>query len=220
MNIKSCGRLNAIYNLPDKDKSFSANRRNFHNDVSLSGFLFPAMKKLTQERLKELLHYDPITGMFTWIKPLAIRVNAGDTAGYKCPRGYIMMGVGGVYHRAHRLAWLYMYGYLPELSIDHINRVKGDNRISNLREASRQCNMRNSDISSKNTSGITGVSWHATNKRWQARITVNDKRMHLKTCKSIADAALARWDAEVKYGFPACNTTSTSYLYLKRNNLL
>ena len=89
---------------------------------------------LTQSELKSLLHYDPETGLFTWIAPLSNRVQVGDVCSTVAPIGYILIGVRGQKLYAHRLAWLYMTGEWPENQIDHINCVKTDNRWANLRE--------------------------------------------------------------------------------------
>ena len=132
-------------------------------------------KKLTQERLKELLHYDTETGFFTWRKiEVKNQVKVGDIAG-SLSSGYVYICVDQTSYRANRLAWLYEYGYFPEHEVDHKNRIKNDNRICNLREVSHQCNMRNVDILNTNTSGVTGVTFCNTFKKWRAKIERNKK---------------------------------------------
>ena len=96
-------------------------------------------KKLTQKRLRERFYYDASTGILYYKKP---RKNK-SVAGYDDGRGYLLTIIDGERHYNHRLAWLYVYGYLPENFIDHINRNTLDNRISNLREVSATCNARN-----------------------------------------------------------------------------
>jgi len=102
------------------------------------------MKTLpTQERLKELLDYDPTTGLFYWKKPTARCIKVGDAAGYQ-QKGYTIIKVDGKKFYAHRLAWRYVYGEDPlSLSIDHINRDRTDNRISNLRVCNQHQNQGN-----------------------------------------------------------------------------
>lgn len=89
--------------------------------------------KLTQKRLKKLLYYNPDTGIFTW-KINSRRSLKDAPAGNLHPSGYIRIGIDSKEYRAHRLAFLYMEGYIPENDVDHINRVRDDNRWKNLRE--------------------------------------------------------------------------------------
>jgi len=99
---------------------------------------------ITVERLKELLNYNETTGAFTWkVTPKSYRVAVGDVAGGVHSKGYIHIKIDGVTRFAHRLAWLYVFGSLPKQQIDHINRIKTDNRISNLRDVSATENNRN-----------------------------------------------------------------------------
>lgn len=132
---------------------------------------------LTVERLRALLHYDQATGVFTR------RVSrggsaAGSVAGCPDKDGYVMLMVDRVSYKAHRLAWLYFHGEWPSGDVDHINEQTGDNRIINLRQASRSENMQNRSAANRgNRSGFLGVS--RNNGRWFAQITVARKRVHL-----------------------------------------
>jgi len=176
--------------------------------------------KLTQKRLRELLHYDPIAGVFTWlISKKGTRANlvAGSVSKNK-DNGYRRIKIDGNFYKTSRLAWLYMEGYFPENDIDHENRIRHDDRWENLRHVSRQCNTRNSSTRSDNTSGITGVMWHKAAQKWQARIMISGKGFSLGLFQSKTNAAMARWEAEKKYGFPNCNTTSIAYLYLQKRS--
>jgi hypothetical protein len=126
---------------------------------------------LTQERLKQLLHYDPETGVFTWAvgrKKAARNAVAGGLS----DRGYFVIGVDGVRHRAHRLAWLYMHGAYPE-QIDHENHVRSDNRLCNLRATNNAENHKNISKPVNNKSGVVGVSWTQRVRHqqgaWEAR---------------------------------------------------
>jgi hypothetical protein len=157
--------------------------------------------ELTQERLKELLHYDPETGLFTRLKmaqgsPRKI----GDVAG-NLSQGYIRIGVDGVSYRAHRLVWLYMYGYWPTKSIDHINRIKDDNRFVNLREASRSQNAQNVGLKKTNTSGYKGISWETRRKKWVVQLRLNIKPIFLGYYDDI-DEAIARYKEAQKIYHP------------------
>ena len=171
---------------------------------------------ITQERLKELLNYDPETGVFTWLVSRK-GVNVGQPAG-AIGFGYRRIRIDGKLYKASRLAWLWMEGYMPEHDVDHRNRIRDDDRWCNLRHASRMCNMRNSSIRIDNTSNITGVSFCKERQKWAAYIVILSKRIFLGRFKSKLDAAHARWEAEVKHDFPNCNTTSTAFQYLQLNN--
>jgi hypothetical protein len=178
------------------------------------------MKKLTQKRLKELLDYDPETGIFKWKKSKSNRVKNGSIAGYENILGYIEIRVEGKPYLGHRLAWFYVYSYFPECGLDHKNRIKSDNRIKNLREITQQCNSRNCGLSKNNTSGVTGVHWSKRERRWISQIMVNRKLKYLGNNKKLNDAVLARWKGEKKYNWPNCNSSSPAFLYLKANGLI
>lgn len=179
--------------------------------------------KLTQARLKELLHYDPETGVFVWRERILSQnrpsLMGGKIAGGINSKGYRVMSVDGKLYRASRLTFLYMEGYFPEHEVDHRNRIRHDDRWCNLRHVSSQCNSRNCSLLKRNTSGITGVRWTKRRQRWLARIVIFRKAIHLGYFSSKLDAAHARWNAEVKHDFPNCNTTSTAYLYLRDRGL-
>ena len=115
-------------------------------------------------------------------------------------RGYLRVNISGERVLSHRLAWLYVYGVWP-LEIDHINGVKDDNRISNLRSVNRQTNLRNTKIRLLNTSGHVGVSMCSRSKKWFAYITNNGKKSHLGQFLKIQDAVNARKSAEERLGF-------------------
>ncbi|HEX6827287.1 MAG TPA: HNH endonuclease [Nitrospiraceae bacterium] len=134
---------------------------------------------LTQERLKELLHYDPDTGIFTWIVQRNGKGNIWNTAGCLYPSGYWYITLCRRQYRAHRLAWFYMTGMWPINEIDHINRDRLDNRFSNLRLATRSENNQNI-ISPKNNNkyGLPGIKRHRINS-WIATIRVNGKRHYI-----------------------------------------
>lgn len=146
---------------------------------------------LTQARLREVLSYDPETGVFTRLVATSNRVAVGSDAGTTRIDGYIQIHIDGRLYSAHRLAWLYMTGEWPSDKVDHINRRKFDNRWGNLREANTSQNACNSLVRIDNTSGVRGVSFCKTTNRWRALIVVNGKRRHLGRFDDIGSAAAA-----------------------------
>jgi len=154
---------------------------------------------VTQERLKEVLDYDPCTGIFTWKNKVSRKIVVGRIAGCLDGRGYSMIRIDRKIYKSHRLAWLYMNGAFPNGQIDHINRIKTDNRICNLREASPSENQQNHPLHSDNTSGFTGVSWVKRINKWRAEIKHNGKNIHLGYHKTIEEAVAARAIAKAKY---------------------
>lgn len=171
--------------------------------------------KLTVKKLKEILSYDPLTGKFAWIKSLSNRKPLGSQAGYLSKNdGYIYIRIYKYRTTAQRWAWFYMEGYWPEHEIDHINRIKTDNRWNNLRHITHRCNSRNTPKRSDNKTGIAGVFEHKGG--FMARI----KKEYLGYFKDKDDAVKARWKAERANGYPNCQTTSTAYLYLKDKGII
>lgn len=135
---------------------------------------------LTQARLKELLNYDPQTGVFRWLASKARRVSNGDIAGgpTKTRKVYWIINVDYRPSKAHRLAWLYVHGWLPD-EVDHRDNDGLNNRIDNLRPCTPQQNRYNTKKSSRNSSGFKGVSWHTGAARYRATIHADCKRIHL-----------------------------------------
>ena len=155
--------------------------------------------ELTAEYLRSILSYDPETGIFTWKVSTGPRVRAGEVAGSVNSKGYLLIMVHSRSHRAHRLAWLYVYGTWPEDQLDHINRNRSDNRISNLREVTNKQNHQNRSKSSNSKSGHLGVSWHKQNSKWQALIMHNQRGIYLGYFTNIEEAIAARKAAEKLY---------------------
>lgn len=156
---------------------------------------------------RDNFNYDPLTGLFVRIKDakFAQQSKAGTIAGSPSRQGYInvSISIGGIskLYRAHRLAWLVSYGEWPADQIDHINRVRSDNRLANLREADQSTNVRNTGQRSNNNSGHKGV--HLFRNRWCARIGIGGKYHHLGYFTDISDAvAMRRW-AEICFLRPS-----------------
>lgn len=175
--------------------------------------------RLTREELKESLNYNPETGVFTWKVRRKNSVQIGDVAGTKHPNGYIVIMVHGKLYGAHRLAWLYVHGYLPEYDVDHINRIKDNNRIINLREVSRSCNMRNTGNHKDNTSGVKGVGWAKRENKWYAQIRVNQKGKSLGYYVDFQDAVCARLAGEQACNWSGCDSNSPAFQYVKNKIL-
>jgi len=136
------------------------------------------------EQLKSMVSYDPDTGHFYRVgySHHSHRHRVGARAdifhnkkGWRCRRVLVL----GKRYSAHRLAWLFVHGTFPANTIDHINGAGEDNRIINLREATRSDNARNARTSKRNTSGLKGVNFRPDRKKWRASIRVNRKSIHL-----------------------------------------
>lgn len=148
---------------------------------------------LTQDRLKELLDYDPDTGVFVSLKKRGGSKPSTVPVGWTKPGPvpYILINVDGRAYRAHRLAWLYVYGEWPELHVDHANGNSLDNRIANLREAEAWQNLANAKKPVTNTSGYKGVQWHKAAQRWMATIRVRGETVYLGLFDDPAEAHAA-----------------------------
>ncbi len=152
--------------------------------------------EMTQEQLKEILDYDPLTGVFIWKVPRkkgAIR--SGTIAGCLEGRGYVAIKIFRKQWKAHRLAWLYMTGEHPIGEIDHINGVRTNNAWSNLRQASHKQNGENIKLRNDNTSGFRGVCFDKRRGRWMAKVEHYKKQYNLgyfDTAELAAEAARSK----------------------------
>jgi phosphotransferase system IIB component len=149
------------------------------------------------EELKSILQYDPATGIFTWKETRSPTCKKGQVAGQTTKNGYVVIGVLGGRYRAHHLAWFYIHGVLPK-EIDHKNRIRNDNRIENLRIASRSEN----NVNSKRHSKITNVRGVMRNKKkFTAYIDKDGKRTYLGTYSTVEEAQTVRdMKAKEMYG--------------------
>lgn len=130
--------------------------------------------ELSAGRLRELLHYDPETGIFRWNISHPSRA-AGGVAGHHSRQGYIYIVIAKRKYGAHRLAWLYMTGAWPAAQVDHRDGSKSNNRFDNLREATNAQNHQNISVSRSGTSGYLGVTFDKAKGRWQAQIKVEGR---------------------------------------------
>lgn len=142
---------------------------------------------LTAERLRELVHYDPETGIFTRRTRAAQRVRVGDVAGSPDGHGYLAFNLDGKKYMAHRVAWFWVTGEWPD-EIDHINGIRHDNHFLNLRPVTRSQNIMNSKRPSSGSSGFKGVGWHKRIGKFASTITVDQRRIHLGYFDTAEDA--------------------------------
>lgn len=150
-------------------------------------------------RLKELIHYDPESGDFTWLIKRGRSAVAGSMAGTITNRGYRQIYIDRTPYLAHRLAWFYMNGKWPEEDIDHINHNRSDNRICNLRAATRSQNSQNRLLPANNKSGVLGVHWHSGANKWEAKLFKEKKCIYLGLFDDIELAELVVIEAREKH---------------------
>lgn len=182
-------RVRNLASIPCRWKQAALYKRQYKQGVNM----------ITQEELQQLLHYDPDTGLFTWKCKKSNSVRANRIAGTINDNGYVIIQINGKLHKAHRLAWLYVHGKFPSDQIDHINQIRYDNRISNLRCVSNQKNHFNRKKQVNNTSGYTGVHWCNKDKIFISRIKISGKRIILGrfNCKQEAHQAYLKAKAEL-----------------------
>jgi len=155
------------------------------------------LRKIVMERLS----YDSRTGIFKWKIRAAPHVPKGSKAGSVDKNGYVKIKILGRNYKAHRLAWLIVYGSFPPDQIDHINGVKHDNHIINLRAVTHAENCRNKALYIRNKSGHTGVRYNKKTNKWVAKIGGNHKRVNLGSFENKEDAIEARRIAEINYNY-------------------
>lgn len=172
------------------------------------------MAELTFAEISKLLKYEPETGKLYWlVRPAELfptkRAASTWNSRYSGKEALISVGrdgypFGRIYdqqYRAHRVAWFVHTGSWPKNHIDHINGDRTDNRIVNLRDVTRSENQRNQKLDVDNTSGTCGVCWHKQRQKWQARIKINGRSIHLGLFDDIDLAIAARLKASVENGF-------------------
>lgn len=157
------------------------------------------MKIYTKEYFDEYFSYNPESGSLTW-RVKKSRDPVGGVAGKADHEGYLIVGLNGVRHRAHRIIWVMVTGDIPD-QIDHQNGRRDDNRWVNLRNVTNQENSRNQKLKCTNSSGFAGVSWHKRFCKWVAHIRIDGRAKFLGSFNNIDDAVNSRRNAEDIYGF-------------------
>lgn len=138
------------------------------------------MAELTAKRVRDLFDYDPLTGAMLRRVTRGGTARKGALAGHKTKEGYLSTRVDGRAYFNHRLIWLLVTGRWPNNFIDHINGVRDDNRLANLRDVTRTCNGENlHQAHADNPSGFLGVHWYARTKSFQAKLYTGGKHIHL-----------------------------------------
>lgn len=171
------------------------------------------------ELLRKLLRYDPETGQLFWrARPVSLfraghfsaehnaakwntRYAGKPTTPSLGSEGYARCTINGRLYHAHRIIWALHYGEWPEGCIDHINRDRADNRISNLRVVTVAENNKNRSLQTNNTSGVAGVCWKACRSLWRAQINHHGEVLWLGDFPKRRQAIAARRDAERRYGY-------------------
>jgi len=155
---------------------------------------------LTANEVKKLLHYDPETGFFTWLcDPFTGPRRKGTIAGVIGSFGYRSIKIAQIKYMAHRLAWLVTYGSWPIFDVDHINGRQDDNRIENLRVATKQQNNCNMKAPSTNKSGAKNVHWHKDSNRWRVQIKNKGQSIHIGYFDDFELASFVASEARLKY---------------------
>lgn len=167
---------------------------------------------LSYKLVRKLFKYDD--GNLIW-KVSKGSVKAGSIAGCITFNGRFCVKINEKQYLIHRVVWLYHYGYMPENFLDHIDRNPLNNRIENLREASKSCNAINCDLHSNNTSGIKGISFYKSLNKWKVTITSNKKQHYLGIFKNFDEAVCYRLAAEQCFGWDNCNSNSSAYKYIQ-----
>jgi len=148
------------------------------------------LKELTQEKLKEHVSYDKLTGKLHWIKPTSSCIKVGDEVGsLDGDRGYVICQILGVRTYRHRFIWFYEHGYWPN-QVDHKNRIKGEDKLDNLQESNSFKNSIN--VNRNNFSSIyPGVGFHKSSGKWRARTRVQGKRIEIGRFNTENEAKIA-----------------------------
>lgn len=175
------------------------------------------------EYIRSRLFYDGDTGLFRWRRSDKMphpwnQKHVGKPAfRTRHSNGYLIGTIDNKKLYAHDVAWAMHHGFWHNDDIDHRNGVRTDNRISNLRAATRSENMRNQSLRSDNTSGAVGVSWMPSASKWVSQINIDGQHIHLGLHQTLEAAIAARKAADAQYGFSqrhGANSCSAGALHI------
>jgi len=165
--------------------------------------------EITYEELHNKFFYDYING-------LLIDKKTHMPVGSLTRQGYLRTQINNKTYAIHRIIYCMNHGYFPENEIDHVNRIKADNRIENLREVSHSCNLRNSKTPNSNKTGIKGVHWVKCDQIWRSTIGINSKTIFVGNFNFFVNAVKARIYAEKIFNFYSCSSESSAVKGLKK----
>ena len=155
---------------------------------------------MNQNELKNLFKYDAETGLLYWKVRTSLNTKVGKVAGtHNHWSNYIYIKIDNKIYPAHKLVWLYHHGAYPSGCIDHVNGIRNDNRIDNLRHATRAQNSQNMRMFKSNTSGVKVVDWQKCSQRWRVRLQVNHNRINIGSFDCLELAELVANEARAKY---------------------
>ena len=153
---------------------------------------------MNADRLRQVLDYDPATGVFRWKTQLSPRGAVGSVAGRAKPCGYRQISIDKKLYYAHRLAWLYVTGKWPVDQIDHIDGRRSHNAFANLRECVQTQNNQNQAKLSRNSTGELGVTWDKQKNKYRAQIGVSGRNLNLGLHATVEKAAIAYSEAKAQ----------------------
>ncbi|HDT5935407.1 TPA: HNH endonuclease [Enterobacter kobei] len=148
--------------------------------------------------INELIHYGSDTGIFTWKKDRGAIAKKGDPLRQVDSKGYTRVKIAGKKYLLHRIAFYLYYGEEPEF-IDHINSIRSDNRIENLRACTLSQNGFNVGLTSRSTTGVKGVAWNKASQKYQCTIKVKGKSFYFGLYDDIELAELVAMEARLKF---------------------
>lgn len=156
---------------------------------------------INSSEIKNYFDYNP-EGFLVWKKKPCNRIKLGDRAGVLNKHiGYVVIRLKGKLYYEHQLIWCFHHNIIPNCQIDHINRIRNDNRIENLRLAlnNQKDQLQNTNLSKNNSSGYKGIYWDNNRNKWQVYINSENKRINLGRFDDLNEAIQVREDAENQY---------------------